>query len=65
MKKTNFDRYLENQMQDPRFVVRFERAGKVWEVKEPADASWPKPPLRIASNAHPPKDNETGLGHSQ
>ncbi len=27
MKKTNFDRYLEDQMQDPRFAARFERAG--------------------------------------
>jgi hypothetical protein len=27
MKKTNFDRYLEEQLQDPAFAARFERAG--------------------------------------
>ena len=32
MKKTNFDRYLEDQMQDPRFAARFERAGEAWDV---------------------------------
>lgn len=32
MNKTNFDRYLEEQMQDPAFAERFERAGEAWEV---------------------------------
>ena len=32
MKKTNFDRYLEEQMQDPAFAARFERAGEGWDV---------------------------------
>lgn len=32
MKMTNFDRYLEDQMQAPRFAARFERAGKAWDV---------------------------------
>jgi len=32
MKKTNFDRYLEEQLQDPTFAVRFERAGEAWDV---------------------------------
>lgn len=32
MKKTNFDRYLENQLKDPAFVARFERAGEAWDV---------------------------------
>ena len=32
MKKTNFDRYLEEQMQDPEFAARFERAGDAWDV---------------------------------
>ncbi|MGH7848102.1 MAG: helix-turn-helix transcriptional regulator [Candidatus Binatia bacterium] len=32
MKKTNFDRYLEKQMQDPAFVARFKDAGEAWEV---------------------------------
>jgi transcriptional regulator with XRE-family HTH domain len=32
MKKTNFDRYLEDQMTDPSFVARFEQAGEAWEV---------------------------------
>ena len=32
MKKTNFDRYLERQMQDPAFAARFKNAGEAWDV---------------------------------
>lgn len=32
MKKTNFDRYLEEQLQDPAFADRFKRAGEAWDV---------------------------------
>lgn len=32
MKRTNFDIYLEEQLKDPQFVQRFERAGEAWEV---------------------------------
>ncbi len=32
IKATNFDRYLAEQMQDPRFAVRFESAGQAWDV---------------------------------
>ena len=32
MKKTNFDRYLEQQLDDPAFAARFKRAGQAWEV---------------------------------
>ena len=32
MKKTNFDLYLEEQMQDPSFASRFQRAGEAWDV---------------------------------
>src|ERR1700693_4142249 len=32
MKKTNFDRYLEKQMEDPGFAARFKRAGEAWDV---------------------------------
>jgi len=32
MKKTNFDNYLEEQMQDPSFVARFKNAGEAWDV---------------------------------
>ena len=32
MKKTNFDRYLENQLQDPSFAARFKSAGEAWDV---------------------------------
>jgi transcriptional regulator with XRE-family HTH domain len=32
MSKTNFDRYLEEQMQDPAFAERFNRAGEAWDV---------------------------------
>lgn len=30
--KTNFDRYLEEQLQDPAFAGRFKRAGEAWDV---------------------------------
>jgi transcriptional regulator with XRE-family HTH domain len=32
MKKTNFDLYLEEQLKDPDFAARFERAGEAWDV---------------------------------
>lgn len=32
MKKSNFDRYLEEQLRDPAFAARFERAGEAWDV---------------------------------
>jgi len=31
MKKTNFDQYLEEQLQDPDFAARFEHAGEDWQ----------------------------------
>lgn len=32
MKKTNFDRYLEDQLQSPAFAARFQETGQAWEV---------------------------------
>jgi len=32
MKKTNFDRYLEDQLKDPEFAARFKYAGEAWDV---------------------------------
>ncbi|MGA3143197.1 MAG: helix-turn-helix transcriptional regulator [Verrucomicrobiota bacterium] len=32
LKKTNFDLYLEEQLKDPVFAERFERAGEAWDV---------------------------------
>ena len=32
MTKTNFDRYLAEQLRDPAFADRFERAGQAWDV---------------------------------
>jgi transcriptional regulator with XRE-family HTH domain len=32
MKKTNFDRYLDEQLQNPAFAARFQRAGEAWDV---------------------------------
>src|SRR6266496_4895690 len=32
MKKTNFDIYLEEQLKDPAFAERFEKAGEAWDV---------------------------------
>jgi|ERR1051325_5013800 ribosome-binding protein aMBF1 (putative translation factor) len=30
--KTNFDNYLEQQLKDPDFAARFEKAGEAWDV---------------------------------
>jgi len=32
MKKTDFDLYLEEQLKDPAFAERFEKAGEAWDV---------------------------------
>jgi len=32
MKKTNFDRYLDEQLKDPAFAARFDQAGEAWDV---------------------------------
>ena len=32
MKKTNFDSYLEEQLQNPAFASRFKKAGDAWDV---------------------------------
>jgi transcriptional regulator with XRE-family HTH domain len=32
MKRTNFDKYLEEQLQNPDFAACFERAGEAWNV---------------------------------
>ena len=32
MKKTNFDAYLDKQMQDPDFATRFNNAGEAWDI---------------------------------
>jgi len=31
-RKTNFDRYLEEQLKDPDFVRRYQKAGEAWDV---------------------------------
>ena len=31
-RKTNFDRYLEEQIKDPKFAERYEEAGEAWDV---------------------------------
>jgi ribosome-binding protein aMBF1 (putative translation factor) len=30
--KTNFDAYLDEQLQDPAFAKRFKQAGEAWEI---------------------------------
>ena len=30
--KTNFDSFLEKQLQDPDFAERFEKAGEAWDI---------------------------------
>ncbi len=44
MKKTNFDRYLEEQIKDREFAARFRRAGEDWGLafaarRQPKQAS--------------------------
>ena len=31
-RQTNFDMYLKEQMKDPEFKERFEKAGEAWDV---------------------------------
>jgi hypothetical protein len=31
-KKTNFDLYLEQQLKDPAFTERFEKASETWDI---------------------------------
>jgi transcriptional regulator with XRE-family HTH domain len=31
-RKTNFDRYLEEQLKDPDFAKRYQKAGEAWDV---------------------------------
>jgi transcriptional regulator with XRE-family HTH domain len=35
MKKTNFDKFLQEQLEDRGFAERFERAGEAWEIAIP------------------------------
>jgi hypothetical protein len=30
--KTNFDKYLEEQLRDDGFAARFEKAGEAWDI---------------------------------
>jgi transcriptional regulator with XRE-family HTH domain len=32
IERTNFDRYLDEQLSDPAFAARFQEAGEVWDV---------------------------------
>jgi transcriptional regulator with XRE-family HTH domain len=32
MRRTNFDRYLNEQLRDPAFAARFKSAGEAWDV---------------------------------
>lgn len=32
MKQTNFDQYLDDQLKEPEFAARFERAGEAWDI---------------------------------
>ena len=31
-RKTNFEKYLEEQLKDPKFAERFQEAGEAWDV---------------------------------
>ncbi len=32
IRRTNFDKYLEDQLKDPVFAERFKKAGEAWDV---------------------------------
>ena len=32
MKKTNFDEFLDDQLKDREFAVRFEQSGEAWNI---------------------------------
>jgi DNA-binding XRE family transcriptional regulator len=57
-RKTNFDLYLEDQIKDPNFTVRFKKAGQAWEVAMQLAA------LRKESGLSQ-KELANGLGTSQ
>lgn len=47
MENTNFDRYLEKQLQDPAFAARFERVGEAWDLAlQVADNHTRQPSMR-------------------
>lgn len=50
MKKTNFDKYLDEQLKDPEFAARFERAGEAWDVALQIAALSELSPLRQDKN---------------
>jgi hypothetical protein len=58
MKKTNFDRYLKQQMKDPAFATRFEQAGEAWDVaiSSPKKSLWKQnsPPRNSIANSNQP-----------
>ena len=31
-RKTNFDRYLDDQLKDPKFAERFQKSGEAWDI---------------------------------
>ena len=63
--KTNFDNYLEEQLRDPGFRERFEKAGEAWDIAVQLSAlreeqglrtaSAPASSRSAASNRHPTK----------
>ena len=52
MTMTNFDRYLEKQLEDPEFTNQFEQAGQDWDVSlhlvQSATTSQPESRVRDA-----------------
>jgi len=57
MNKTNFDLFLEEQLRDPAFAERFERAGEAWDValqlaalREKADHSQKEPARKLKTS---------------
>ena len=61
MKKTNFDLYLEEQLKDPDFAERFERAGEAWDVALQIAALREKAGLSQKDLAHKLKTSQQNI----
>jgi hypothetical protein len=60
MSKTNFDRYLEEQLKDPDFAERFQKAGEAWDVALQIAALREKAGLLQKQLAQKPKTSRNG-----
>ncbi len=48
--KTNFDLYLEEQLKDPAFAERFEKASETWDIALPTTSTFKPKNTKIISS---------------